>query len=316
MAAWIIDGHCDSIGEYANGERVLLGAEGEKGQWDIKRAGAGNIRLQFMASYIEANYKPYRAMERGLQLLDASWRFAQENTDAVFLVLTKEDVRQLPHPEKLGLLLSVEGGEILDGQLFMLDIIYRLGVRALGLTWNQRNALADGVDEEETGGRLTRFGRQVIRRMNTLGMLIDVSHLNQAGFWQVLEISDRPVIASHSCAQALCPHRRNLTDDQLRALAVKRGVAGVNFAPAFLVAEGAARLHDVIRHIQHMADIAGVEVIGLGSDFDGIPEGPEGLEHAGCYPQLIEALSKAGFASREISQITHENFQRVLLETL
>ena len=213
-------------------------------------------------------------------------------SDQVFLVQEKLDLEQIPDPTRIGILLSVEGGEILGENLFMLDIIFKLGVRALGLTWNQRNALADGVGEANTQSRLTRLGQEVIGRMNKLGMLIDVSHLNEAGFWHVLELSKDPITASHSCAKAFCDHPRNLTDEQLRALARQKGVVGVNFYPRFLKETGKATREDVVRHIYHIAEVAGVETVGLGSDFDGISETPEGLEHVGDYAHLLDDLDK------------------------
>jgi len=213
-------------------------------------------------------------------------------------------------------LLSVEGGEILGETIFMLDIIFKLGVRALGLTWNQRNALADGVGEADTQSKLTQLGQEVILRMNKLGMLIDVSHLNEAGFWHVLELSKDPIVASHSCAKALCAHPRNLTDQQLRALAKQKGLVGVNFYPQFLQETGKATRDDVVRHICHIAEVAGVETVGLGSDFDGISETPQGLEHVGNYTHLLDDLRKSGFSPLEIEQITGRNFMRVLSSVL
>ena len=198
----------------------------------------------------------------------------------------------------------------------MLDIIYQLGVRALGLTWNQRNALADGVGEEGTQSRLTNFGQEVVLRMNELGMLIDVSHLNEPGFWHVLDLSRDPIVATHSCAKALCNHPRNLTDQQLRALAKHKGVVGVNFYPRFLRETGPATREDVVRHICHIAEVAGVETVGLGSDFDGITEVPKGLEHVGDYSYLIDDLTKVGFSTKEVEQISGRNFMRLLSNVL
>lgn len=311
---WIVDSHCDSIITYAGG-KYCLNKPYPGGQWDLQRAKQGKIGLQFFACYIEEAYKPERSVSRGLELIEAFHRFVDENSGQVFHILQREDIQKLPDSEKIALLLSIEGGEILGEKIFMLDICYRLGVRALGLTWNQRNAIADGAGEE-TSSRLTRFGTQVVQRMNDLGMLIDVSHLNEAGFWHVMEISEKPIIASHSCAKKICSHPRNLTDPQLRELARKKGVVGINFAPDFLTEKGRAELKDVLRHIQHIAEVAGVDVIGFGSDFDGINEVPAGLENVGCYPMLVEALDKAGFNPNELAQMAHGNIRRLLLDVL
>lgn len=311
---WVADGHCDSIGDYIQGKRSLK-HNNEGGHWDLERAREGGLMLQIMACYIENDFKPSSATRRGLELIHAAHQFISENPEKIMLVLSQKELRQLPHADKLGVLLSVEGGEILGESLFMLDIIYQLGVRALGLTWNQRNALADGAGER-THSRLTRLGESVIHRMNELGMVIDVSHLNEEGFYHVLELSDDPIIASHSCAYELCQHSRNLKNEQLKALSRNRGLIGVNFYPYFLNNEGKANLNDVVRHISHIADIAGVDSIGLGSDFDGIDKAPDGLEHVGKYPDLAEALSQAGFSQSEIEQIFYKNFMRLLMNVI
>lgn len=310
LKPWVIDGHCDSLGDYIQGKRTLkVGTEG--GHWDLERAREGGIILQIMAAFIESEYKPASATRRGLQLIHAAQQFVAENQDQVYFVLSQKDLKQHLNQQKLGILLSVEGGEVLGESLFMVDIIYQLGVRALGLTWNQRNALADGAGEW-TNSRLTRLGQKVISRMNELGMLIDVSHLNEAGFWHVLELTDAPIMASHSCAHALCQHPRNLTDEQLKALARNQGLVGVNFYPSFLTAKGEASLSNVVQHITHIAEVAGVECIGLGSDFDGIDQTPDGLENVSKYPDLATALLQVGFQENEIEQIFFKNFMRLL----
>ena len=311
----IVDGHCDSLIHFVNGERTLVD-QSEEGHWDTQRARFAGVSLQFLAAYIESKYKPSMSLCRGLQLIEGAHRFIADHPDQVFLVQGKYDLKQIPDPTRIGILLSVEGGEIIGENLFMLDIIFKLGVRALGLTWNQRNSLADGVGEANTQSRLTNLGQKVVERMNKLGMLIDVSHLNEAGFWHVLEISDNPIAATHSCAKALCAHPRNLTDQQLRALARQKGVVGVNFYPRFLNDSGLTTRQDVVRHISHIAEVAGVETVGLGSDFDGIDETPKGLEHVGDYYYLLEDLTKVGFSNQEVEQITGQNFMRLLSDVL
>ncbi|MFZ3102728.1 MAG: dipeptidase [Desulfitobacteriaceae bacterium] len=313
-AIWVVDGHCDSLGDYLMAKRTLKDPN-EGGHWDLLRAKEGNVALQFMAAFIESEYKPDRATVRGFQLIEAARRLINENTARVFLISNKADLVQLPDKHKVGLLLSVEGGEILGDSVVMLDTIFQLGIRALGLTWNQRNALGDGVGESQNKG-LTSFGQRVIRRMNELGMLIDVSHLNEPGFWDVLELSQYSIVASHSCAKALCSHPRNLTDQQLKSLAANGGVVGVNFNPTFLTHTLPAKREDVVRHISHIAEVAGVEAVGLGSDFDGIPDVPELLADATQFPGLAQDLIKAGFSKGEIEQIFHKNFMRLLKSVL
>lgn len=313
-AFWVVDGHCDSLGDYLMAIRTLKDPN-EGGHWDLVRAKEGNVALQFMAAFIESEYKPDRATFRGFQLIEAAIKLINENKESVFLISNKEDLVQLPDKHKVGLFLSVEGGEILGDSVSMIDTIFQLGIRALGLTWNQRNAIGYGVGESQNIG-LTSFGQQVIRRMNELGMLIDVSHLNESGFWEVLELSQYPIVASHSCAKALCSHPRNLTDQQLKSLAANGGVVGVNFNPTFLTHNPPAKREDVVRHISHIAEVAGVETVGLGSDFDGIPDVPELLADATQYPSLAQDLIKAGFQKGEVEQIFNKNFMRLLRSVL
>ena len=312
---YIVDGHCDSLIHFVENNRTL-NDPAEGGQWDLQRAKRSGVALQFLAAFIQTKYKPNRSLQRGLQLIEGAHRFIAKHPGQVFLVQNKLDLEQLPDPTRLGILLSVEGGEILGEDLFMLDIIYQLGVRALGLTWNQRNALAAGVGEADTHLKLSKLGQEVVQRMNKLGMMVDVSHLNEAGFWHVLEISQDPIAATHSCAKALCNHPRNLTDQQLRALRRHGGVVGVNFYPPFLKESGVVTRADVVRHICHIAEVAGVETVGLGSDFDGIEETPEGLSQVGDYHSLREDLIKTGFSGQEVEQIMGRNIMRVLSDVL
>lgn len=312
---WIADGHCDSIGEYLAGKRSLREPQ-SFGHWDLSRAHDAHLGLQFLALYIESEYKPLQAAWRGLELLEAAHKFIDANPDDVFLIQSKEDILKLGKSDRIGLLINVEGGEILSESLFMLDLIYRMGVRSIGLTWNQRNAIANGVGEGSDSGGLSQFGFKVIDRMNQLGMIIDVSHLNTAGFWDVIQHSGSPIIASHSCAAALCGHPRNLTDEQLRALAENKGLVGINFCQDFLCDNGKASIDDVVRHICHIAEIAGVDTVGFGSDYDGIESTPVGLENVGKYPDLIEKLSQSGFNRIELEKICHGNFARCLMDVL
>ncbi|MGI6449437.1 MAG: dipeptidase [Desulfitobacteriia bacterium] len=310
---WIADGHCDSLGDLTSGKRDLLG-EGE-GHWDLAKARRAGLGLQFFAAYIESEYKPFLASWRGLEHLETALKFIDLNREAVFLIKGKNDLANLGK-SKIGLVLNVEGGEILGESLFMLDLIYRLGVRSIGLTWNERNALADGVGEIGSKGGLSNFGLKVIARMNALGIIIDVSHLNEAGFWDVIAKTDKPIIASHSCARALCDHPRNLDNRQLRAIAEVGGLVGVNFCQDFLSETGQAGIDDVVKHICYIAEVAGVDCVGFGSDFDGIPSTPQGLEDASKLPLLLEKLRNCGFKEEDLTKISHGNFIRVLNNVL
>ena len=183
------------------------------------------------------------------------------------------------------------------------------------VTWNGENELGYGA-VDSTGGGLTEFGKEVVKRMNTLGMAVDVSHLSERGFWDVAEISKKPFIASHSNAKAICDHARNLTDDQIRALIKAGGVAGINFCASFLNDSKKANVKDIVKHIEHMLSCGAEDNIGLGTDFDGISLAPDDVNNAGAVYMIFDELKKLGYSDELIEKISHKNFERVFGEIL
>ena len=200
----------------------------------------------------------------------------------------------------------------MEGDLGVLRVLYRLGVRLLTLTWNQRNQIADGIGESRTASGLTEFGLKVIDEMNDLGMLIDVSHLSETGFWDVIKRSKTPIVASHSNCYALCSHLRNLKDEQIKALTDKDGVIGITFVPNFLTQEKRkTAVKDVVSHIDYLVEKAGIDYVGLGSDFDGTGGLPLGLEGVNKIPNITAELLNRGYMEGEIEKILGGNFLRV-----
>lgn len=311
---WIGDAHTDAILCLEREEADLV--NWGRTQWDLAKCAQAQVKFQIMALFIESRHKPERALPAGLHLLEMAHDFVAANRDKVFLIESGKDLARLPDQSRLGLMLSVEGGEILGGQVWMVDLLHRLGIRSLGLTWNQRNDLADGAGEHEANGGLTQLGKKVVRRLNQKGIAVDVSHLAERSFWDVLDVAEQPPFASHSCAAALCPHPRNLSDEQIKALVRAGGIVGINFYAYFLHPQGEADRHDIIRHIRHIADLVGPEYIALGSDFDGVEERLEGLEDVSMVPLLLEDLSGAGFSVPEIAGIAAGNlvnyFKKIL----
>lgn len=308
--ALVFDAHADTIAiDVVEGRRHLT-ETGRGGHVDLPRLSAGGVTVQVFTLFVPpAVPTPYNAL-RALTILDALYEEVKLAPDAFVWVRRASDIDEALRRRKLGIVVSLEGCEVLAGSLSMLRAFYRLGVRAAGLTWNARNELADGVGEARGAG-LTAFGREVVAEMNRLGMVVDVSHLSESGFWEVVELSSHPVIASHSNARALCDHVRNLTDDQIRALAKKGGVMGINFFPGFLRQDGPARIDDVVRHIDYVVELVGPDHVGLGSDYDGISTVPEGLEDPSRLPALTEALARRGYDDETIRKILGENFARV-----
>ena len=310
--AFIADTHCDTILAVARGQRTL-GERSDQGHIDLPRLREAGVDVQFFACFIEGEFKPDRGQYRALQLIDLFYRQMEAYSDQVAVAHNLAEMDAIRASGRIAAVLAIEGGEAVGPDISGLRILYRLGVRSLGLVWNQRNLLADGVGERRTHGGLTSFGVEVVEEANRLGMLVDVSHLSDEGFWDVIAVSTHPIIASHSNARAVCDHPRNLTDDQIRALAKNGGVMGLNFAPAFVAANRPATVADLAVHAEHIANLAGsADHIGLGSDYDGIGAAPQGLEDVTQLWRLTEALLRRGFSEDDVRKILGGNHRRLL----
>jgi len=312
----IVDAHCDTVGLFSReNSNYDFTRRNECGHLDLPRMREGGIKLQFFALYIKEEFSHSGALRYCLQLLDSYYETMQRCRDDLQTVYSAADLQEALKGPKTAALLSVEGGEALEGEMGILRMLFRLGVRSLGLTWNHPNQLASGVGEGVQGDGLTAFGRQVVREMNELGMVIDLAHINEAGFREAIAESSAPVIVSHANARALCDHPRNLSDDQLRRLRDCGGVIGLTFYPEF-VAPQEATVEKLIDHFVHVAAVAGIEHLGFGSDFDGIEQVIDGLEDAAALPRLLEGLSRRGFSAADIEKIASKNFIRVLEKVL
>jgi len=313
----IFDGHNDA----------LISLRRLKGRFTTRRNGAnhqitlpqmrqGNVVASFWAVFIEPGRKPEEAQRETIKGLKEYHRFLNRHQKSFRLALRASDVDQARRERKIAVLLHLEGFGCLDRQFRGLEEVYRLGVRSIGLTWNGENQLATGVGGDPRSA-LTRLGRELIVRMNRMGMLIDLSHINEAGFWEILKVSRAPVIESHGNCFSICPDPRNLKDDQLRALAAKKGVLGVFFSKKFLTGGKIATLEDVCKHLCHAVRVAGIESVGIGSDFGGIVSGvPDGLENIGKLPSLFRVMRAKGYSKTDLERISFGNFYRVVKEVL
>lgn len=314
---FICDCHCDTLTELYNKNASLY--ENEQ-HFDIKRQIALGGGLQFCAIYVPTEVFRYQGgLRYTLCLLDKynqEIKKLHENGIDVLQVRTAEDAGNLLK-HKAATLLAIEEGGAIDGSLEALRCLYELGVRAMTLTWSNRNDIADGINEEATGSGLTLFGKQVVEEMNRLGMLVDVSHISTAGFWSVIETSSKPIIATHSNAKSLCSHPRNLNDEQIKALAQNGGLAGITFAGQFLEEDWRnACIESVYKHIDYMLNLIGNDDhIGFGSDFDGISHPPYNIQGVQDYKPLIEYLSKY-YSDETINKITHQNVINLLQKVL
>jgi membrane dipeptidase len=332
----IFDGHNDALLE-ADATALAHGRDG--GHLDIPRASAAGLTGAIFAvftpspgeeeielsgddgGYDVALAAPV-AQEEALAAAatTAARLFALEAIGGVRVVRGTADLDRSLQDGRLAAVLSLEGAEAIDRDLAGLDAWYAAGLRALGPVWSRPNDFGRGVpfrfpSSPDTGDGLTPAGERLVRRCNELGIMVDLSHLNERGFWDVARITGAPLVASHSGAHALCASSRNLTDEQLAAIATTGGIVGVVFAVAFLREDGEddpdTPLATLVAHIRHVAEIAGIDHVGLGSDFDGAKVPAELGDVAGL-PRLLDALRDDGFSDDEVEQIAWSNWRRVL----
>lgn len=220
------------------------------------------------------------------------------------------DIEAVKETKELGIMFALEGGEFLEGEIAVLHMFYKLGARIIGLTWDERNELGDGAGEAMTKGGLTRFGFSVLKEAQSMGMIVDVSHLSEAGFWDVVENASLPVIASHSNCHKLYPHPRNLKDEEMKALRDTGGLIGISFNPSYLGAGGEITVSTVADHIEHALDVMGESCVGLGSDFDSF-SGPGPVPSVEHLPVLVEELLKRNLDVGVIENVLGLNYLRV-----
>ena len=297
-----------------------------------KKAGLNAVVLNTMAKFGPETY-PYRAspVHNYLLMIDAIHQEVHESPDSLFLILEPDDLEKAKDDDRIGIMLGLEGAEPLEMNLGFLRCYYRLGLRIMNLTWHQRNQVADGVAEPSNSG-LSNFGREVVSELNRLGIMIDLSHLSKAGVRDVLDISKQPVLASHSNADAVCRHQRNLEDWQIKEIAEKDGLIGVNFFGRFVAAENPT-IMDVLDHVDYIADMVSPVHLGMGPDYTDFCQdmiissrrlaGPgqpvndadipyaEGLSDVTELPNFTRGLVARGYKDDEIRGILGNNFLRL-----
>lgn len=293
-------------------------------QIDIPKLRQGGVDVQYFGAFTSGYYNDGRpnynkANSRLLALINAFYWTLDRNPEHIGLATTVEDIEYLAGQQKIAAVLSIEGAYSLeqDNGLELLGQYYDLGVRAIALTWNHSNALGEGaarsyMDGARSKGGLTEFGERVVKKMNELGIIIDVSHMAEETFWDVLDITDAPVIASHSAAYGLRNHVRNLKDQQIIALAQAGGVVQVVFYPDFLAYDpDGVTVKNLVDHIDYIVNLVGVEHVGLGSDFDGASM-PHDLMDASMLPNISAELSARGYSKADINKILGQNTMRVM----
>lgn len=319
----------------------------DQGETDLPRLVESGITAQFLSAWVDAPYAlrtPDESWRRVLVYLDTIHAFVDRHPDRLVFATTTRQVRDAKRQGKVAILIGVEGGHAIENSLDHLRELHQRGVRYMTLTWNNGNAWAGssiGVDGTRTGG-LTDLGRSVVREMNRLGILVDISHVSDSTFFDAVAASTDPVIASHSSARAINSHPRNMSDDQLRAVARNGGVVNVNFYSTFLDPRFRAskdsidRLYDtealrdaalrtvprpslaiLLDHIDHIARVAGVDHVGLGSDFDGVGGLlPSGMDDVTRMPLIAQGLLDRGYSERDVRKILGGNMLRVMERVL
>lgn len=307
----IIDSHCDLL------DKLLLHGEADFKQDNtfsdvtFPKLHQGNVGLQFFAVFLSEKGR-VPSFNRILEAVDLFYRRVISHPGVAF-VRSRADLVRSNGEGKVGALLSLEGADGLEASLANLRIAYYLGLRCLGLTWNYGNWAADGVMEPRNAGFSVK-GRKLIKECNNLGIILDVSHLSEKGFWELTELSERPFVATHSNTYSVCPHPRNLTDEQIKTIVAVGGMIGITFVPWFVKASEPS-IKDILLHIDHVCELGGAGNIGFGSDFDGIDQHIPGLEHPGQYNRLVNELYKR-YKREEADRFLSGNWNKFLLENL
>lgn len=353
--AIVVDMHNDAIERHLRGQSIEI--RSKRGHVDLFRLRDGGLDISFFALWPDIRkYQPDNMFNQTVRMLDSLTDIISRNSDRVNLIENPDDIEIALKNDKIAIGIGIEDGAALEGNLEKLEYFYKRGVRYITLTWNYSNEIATSSRDEICAvaanfGGLTEFGIQVIHRMNELGMMIDVSHSGIETFCDVIKTSSKPVIASHSGVYTICPHHRNLNDNQIRKLAQNGGVLFINFSPIFLKKgfgktyararkmadaiedsikagiynkpfDRPAFIHshidpiypgvkDVVDHIEYVIHLVGDDYVGLGSDYDGIPLTPAGLSDISKMPNITKELIRRGYKQKAIEKILGGNFIRV-----
>ena len=309
------DSHVDTPSELLRLRDISI--DNKDGQVDFPKLRRGGVDGSFFALYTPAELSTEDACYRALQMISAVNEVIEESDGKAVLTCTPAQAAENKEKGVFSIFLGMENGFPIGESLSLLRLFYGLGTRYLTLTHNGDNAIADSAAEGKTWGGLSPFGREVMAMMNRLGMMVDLSHASDATFWDCIRYSKAPVVATHSCCRTLCSHRRNLTDDMLRALADVDGYVGINFYPYFLSdayqGEGTPLPGvKIVDHIDHAVEICGITHVGIGSDFDGIEVTPAGLEDVSKMPLVFDEMRRRGYSQEQINMVSGANLMSVL----
>lgn len=295
------DAHCDTVTVILDKNESLKSNSGHIDMERLKKAGCA---MQYFAVWLDPKYEPHYAFDRFLDACDKFYSELSENQNDLYLIKNASDIDE--NSGKTGALLTIEGGGVIGNSMARLHAAYRLGVRCMTLTWNGRNYIADGAAEGDNAGGLSLFGRRVVREMNRLNMIIDVSHLSDKGFYDVASESAAPFAATHSNSRNVCGARRNLTDEQIRHIIKINGYIGLNFCSDFL-RDGGSYIGDIVRHAEHILSLGGENVLGFGADFDGVDNLPDGIDGVQNMNKVSDEFCKIGCNQELLNKLFYGN---------
>ncbi len=317
----VFDMHCDTLTEMTRRleQDPSFSFDANDMHIDLAKLKQGDYALQNFAVFTYLK-DPENPMYHMLKNVDTFYRL-MDSYELLSPVTTYNEILSNMKEGKISCMLTIEEGAVFNHDLALLRDYYRLGVRMAALSWNFPNGIThpnfsegDGYHTYDDVHGLTDFGKACVKEMERLGMIIDVSHMSDRCFYDVYELTEKPFVASHSNARAVTDHARNMSDDMILKLASRGGVMGINYSSHFLNESGQADVSDLVRHITYIRDLAGIDVIGLGSDFDGITSG--GLPDASALPRLAKALREAHFSDEDIEKIFYKNVLRVYKDVL
>ncbi|MCI6276701.1 MAG: dipeptidase [Clostridium sp.] len=311
----LIDLHCDTISHFM-GENTEVTLKRNNLSVDLEKLKQGDYLAQTFALFVNKEHvkSPH---DYCMKMAEKFFQEIDKNSSLIALARNYDEIIKNEKEGRLSAILSIEEGATIEGNLKNLKDFYDMGVRMMTLTWNYENEIGypNKGEENHTKG-LKPFGVETVEYMNELGMLVDVSHLSDGGFYDVAKISRKPFIATHSNARSVTGHMRNLTDDMIKILSNKGGVTGINFCSAFMGDHGDnTYIEDMIKHIKHIRNVGGIDVLAIGTDFDGISSKVE-IDNASQMGKLVQALDKAGFKEEDIEKLYYKNALRLIKDVL
>lgn len=305
----IADLHCDTISYL---QKTNLELVANSGQFDLERAARAGIKLQFFAMFTRPD-EPSRTLRPILQQLEKFYREIEANAAVIMQVRDYNDIMQAEQAGIISAVLHLEGAECLGGDLDLFHLLYRAGLRSIGLTWNERNQFAAGAAESDAAGGLSKLGRRLAAEMEQLGVILDLAHMSKPSYYDALEYYGKPVMVTHANAYQLCPHPRNLDDQQLKILAEHGGLVGITQVADFVSLE--RRDGDaLLDHMVYIADLIGIEHLALGSDFDGADDMI--IKEVGGYQYLPEMMHKRGFTAEDTDKILFTNVMQTIRQII